>query len=108
MIEVISASCAVNISMREPGNLKKRKFVRSTKSKSFDDRIYVPKDTTSDHYIQFINGTMDIIDEFPEMQEFLIVMDNASIYAPFIIDPIIIKREYAPVYLLPYSPELNY
>lgn len=69
---------------------------------------FVPKDTTSGHYMQFINGTMDIMNEFREMQEFLIVTDNASICVPFIINPIIIKREYAPVYLLPYLPKLNY
>ncbi|KAG0929579.1 hypothetical protein G6F57_001341 [Rhizopus arrhizus] len=50
---------------------------------------------------------MDIINEFPEMREFHIVIDNAPIHVTSMIDPIIIKRENIPIYLLPYSPELN-
>lgn len=34
-------------------------------------------------------------------------MDNAPIHVPDSIDPIIDKRGYEPVYLPPYSPELN-
>ncbi|KAG1471174.1 hypothetical protein G6F56_002274 [Rhizopus delemar] len=36
-----------------------------------------------------------------------IVMDNAHIHVPALIDPLIEKRGYVPVYLPPYSPELN-
>lgn len=36
-----------------------------------------------------------------------IVMDNAPIHIPNLINPIIKKRGYIPVYLPPYSPELN-
>ncbi|KAG1419106.1 hypothetical protein G6F57_023698 [Rhizopus arrhizus] len=50
---------------------------------------------------------MDIMDTFPEMQGFHIVMDNAPIHTPSVIDPLIEKRGYIPVYLPPYSPELN-
>lgn len=34
-------------------------------------------------------------------------MDNAPIYAPGLIDHVILNRGYRPVYLPPYSPELN-
>jgi hypothetical protein len=44
---------------------------------------------------------MDIMDEFPEMWGFHIIMDNASIHVPNIIDPVIIRRGYIPVYLPP-------
>lgn len=37
-----------------------------------------------------------------------IVMDNAApIHSPDFVDPVIIGRNYVPVYLPPYSPELN-
>lgn len=49
---------------------------------------------------------MDIMGEFPEVQEVFIVMDSVSTQAPFRIDPIIIIKRYTPVYLPPYSLEL--
>ncbi|KAG2192802.1 hypothetical protein INT47_005349 [Mucor saturninus] len=63
--------------------------------------------TTGGHYLQFLSDTMDIMDEFPEMKGYFIIMDNAPIYVPGVIDPVIVKRGYTPVYLPPYSPELN-
>lgn len=50
---------------------------------------------------------MDFMDEFSEMKGYFIVMYNAPIHVPEIIDPIIMQRGHAPVYLSPYSPELN-
>lgn len=47
------------------------------------------------------------MDEFPEMKGYFIIMDNAPIHVPEMIDPIIMQRGYTPVYLPPYSPELN-
>lgn len=41
------------------------------------------------------------------MKGYFIVMDNAPIHAPDMIDPVIEKRGCTPVYLPPYSPELN-
>ncbi|KAG0742749.1 hypothetical protein G6F57_000931 [Rhizopus arrhizus] len=93
--------------MRESGNIKRRKVVGATKRKATEDRIFIPKGTTSGHYVQFINDTMDIMGEFPEMRGFHIIMDNAPIHVPSIIDPVIIRRRYIQVYLPPYSPELN-
>lgn len=107
VIGAISAIGVVNLSMREAGNVKKRKVVGATKRKTPEDRLSVPKGTTGGHYLQFLNDTMDIMDEFSEMKGYFIVMDNAPIHIPEIIDPVIIKRGYNPVYLPPYSPELN-
>lgn len=50
---------------------------------------------------------MDIMDEFPEMKGVFIVMNNAPIYVPEIIDLMIKKRGNIPVYLPPCSPEIN-
>jgi transposase len=55
----------------------------------------------------FTNDTMDIMDEFPEMNGYFIIMDNAPIHVPEMIDPLIIKRGYTQVCLPLYSPELN-
>ncbi|KAG1137536.1 hypothetical protein G6F37_005907 [Rhizopus arrhizus] len=97
---VISAFSVVNLSMSKPGNLKKKKAAWAIKRKA-------PKNITPCHYMQRINDTMGIMDEFPEMQEFDIVMDNTPIHVLEMFDPIIIKREYTPVYLPPHSPERN-
>ncbi|KAG1441154.1 hypothetical protein G6F56_011611 [Rhizopus delemar] len=85
--------------MRESGNTKKRKAP--------EDRLSVPKGTTGGHYLQFLNDTMDIMDDFPEMKGYCIIKDNAPIHAPKLIDPVITKRGYTPIYLPPYLPELN-
>jgi hypothetical protein len=107
IIGTISAFSIVNISLREAGNVKKRKVVGVTKKKATEDRISVPKGTTSGHYLNFINDTMDIMDEFPEMKGVFIVMNNAPVYVPEIIDLKIKKRGNTPVYLPPCSPEIN-
>jgi len=69
----------------------------------------IPKRTTSGHYVQFISDdTMNLMDEFPHIKGTHIVMDNnAPIYSQQLVDPVIIERGYIPVYLSPYSPELN-
>ncbi|EIE83729.1 hypothetical protein RO3G_08434 [Rhizopus delemar RA 99-880] len=41
------------------------------------------------------------------MKGFHVVMDNAPIHSRDVVDPIISERGYIPVYLPPYSPELN-
>ncbi len=50
---------------------------------------------------------MDIMDEFPEMKGFFIVMGSAPIHVPAMIDPVIVSRGYKPLYLPHYLLELN-
>ncbi|KAG1372799.1 hypothetical protein G6F61_010727 [Rhizopus arrhizus] len=107
VLGAISAAGVDNVKLRESGNIKKRKVVGATKRKAPEDQLSVPKGTTGEHYLQFINDTMDIMDEFPEMKGYFIIMDNAPIHVPEMIGPIIMKQGYTPVYLPPYSPELN-
>ncbi|KAG1464956.1 hypothetical protein G6F46_009144 [Rhizopus delemar] len=107
VLGTISAIGVVNMKLRESGNLKRRKVVGATKRKAPEDQLSVPKGTIGEHYLQFISDTMDIMDGFSEMKDYFIIMDNAPIHVPEIIDPIIIQRGYIPVYLPPYSPELN-
>lgn len=93
--------------MREPGNVKRRKVVRATKRKAPGDKLSMPNGTTDAPYMYFIIDTMNIMDAFPDMQGFHVVMDNAPIHVPSIISPLIEKRGYVPVYLPPYSSKLN-
>jgi transposase len=67
----------------------------------------IPKGITAGYCLWFIGDKLDIMDVFPNMKGFHIVMDNSPIHSPDAIDPIIKEREYIPLYLPPYSPELN-
>lgn len=67
----------------------------------------IPKGTTAGYYLRFISDMLDIMDGFLNMKGFHIVMDNTPIHSLDAIDPIIKEREYIPLYLPPYSPELN-
>jgi hypothetical protein len=107
VLGAISFAGVVNVSMREPGNIKRRKVIGATKRKAPSDQVSVPNGTTGAHYMHFIVDTMDIMDAFSDMKGYHIVMDNARIHVPALIDPLIEKRGYVPVYLPPYSPELN-
>ncbi|KAG2192806.1 hypothetical protein INT47_005353 [Mucor saturninus] len=71
----------------DPGNVKRRKVVGATKRKVPGDAASViPKVTTAGHYLQFISDTLDIMDEFPNMKGFHIVMDNAPIHSHSLVD----------------------
>lgn len=77
------------------------------REKAPEDRLSVPKGTTGGHFMQFIFDTMDIMDQFPEIKGHHLVMDNTPIHVHSIVDSLIVNREYTPVYLPPYSTELN-
>lgn len=82
IIGAVSAFGAVNVSIRDPGNVKERRIVGATRRKAPGDVApSIPKGTTTGHYIQFISDTLDIMDEFPNMKGFHIVMDNSPIHA---------------------------
>ncbi|KAG1455572.1 hypothetical protein G6F55_006995 [Rhizopus delemar] len=107
ILGAISSVGVINVSMRKPGNVKKRKVHGATKRKASRDRLSVPKGTTGAHCMHFIIDTLDIMDNFPAMKGFHIIMDNVPIHVPEVVDPLIIKRGYVPIYLPPYSLELN-
>lgn len=108
VIGAVSSFGVVNVSMRETGSVKKRKVVGATKRKAAGDAgAAISKGTKAGHYLRFISDTLDIMDAFPNMKGFHIVMDNTPIHSSDAIDPIIKERGYIPLYLPPYSPELN-
>ncbi|KAG1152798.1 hypothetical protein G6F37_000839 [Rhizopus arrhizus] len=84
----VSAFGVVNVSMREPGNVKKRRVVGAKKRKTPEDAVAaIPKGTTAGHFVQFISDTLDMMDEFPNMKGFYVVMDNAPIHSRDVVDP---------------------
>ncbi|KAG1142126.1 hypothetical protein G6F37_007858 [Rhizopus arrhizus] len=108
VIGAVSAFGFIYLSIRDPGNVKRRKVVGVTKRKIPGDAASsIPKGTTVGHYLHFISDTLDIMDELPNMKGFHIVMDNAAIHSHSLMDPLIIERGYVPVYLSLYSPKLN-
>lgn len=108
VIGAVSAFGVVYLSIRDPGNVKRRKVVGATNRKIPGDAAStIPKGTTAGHYLKFISDTLDIMDELLNMKGFHIIMDNAAIHNHSLVDPLIIKRGYVLVYLPPYSPELN-
>ena len=108
LIGAVFAFGVVNVSMRETGNVKKRRVVGATIQETAGDAgAAIPQGTTAGRYLWFISDTLDIMDPFPNIKGFLIVMDNTSIHSPGSIDPIIKERGHIPLYLPPYSPELN-
>ncbi|CEP10703.1 hypothetical protein, partial, partial [Parasitella parasitica] len=53
------------------------------------------------------NNTMDLMEQYPDMKGFYIVMDNAPIHTADDIDEMIPKGGYKSINLSTYSPELN-
>lgn len=54
VLGAISSVGLVNVSMREPGSVKRRKVVGATKRKAPGDKLSMPKGTTGAHYMHFI------------------------------------------------------
>ena len=71
------------------------------------DGGYASTGTTANHFLIFLNKTMDIMDAYPEFKNYYLVMDNACIHHTKDIEATIIERGYRCIYLPPYSSELN-
>ncbi|KAG1140346.1 hypothetical protein G6F37_009256 [Rhizopus arrhizus] len=95
----ISATGLINVSLRVPKRIKKRKLGRETDAYSTG--------TVTGHYLSFLKATLDEMDKYPEMKGHYLVMDNAPIHSSTDIGRYIRSRGYRYVYLPPYSPELN-
>lgn len=88
------SSGIINVSVRKTSNLKIRRVAGATKRKAPRDRLNLHKETNGEHFMQFIVGTIDIMDQFSEMKGYHLVMDNASIHVRSIIDSLIaIKKK---------------
>jgi hypothetical protein len=80
IIGTISAfGVVVNVSIGDSKNVKKGKIVGAIKRKAAGDAVSaIPKGTTASHYVQFISDTLNIMNKFPNMKGFHLVMDNCS------------------------------
>ncbi|KAG1179640.1 hypothetical protein G6F71_000853 [Rhizopus microsporus] len=99
ILGAISAAGLINVSLRVPKRIKKRKLGRETDGYSIG--------TVTGHYLSFLKATLDEMDKYPEMKGHYLVMDNAPIHSSTDIGKYIHSRGYRYVYLPPYSPELN-
>ncbi|CEG75787.1 Putative Piso0_000048 protein [Rhizopus microsporus] len=95
----ISAIGLINVSLRVPKRIKKRKLGSVTDGYSTG--------TVTGHYLSFVKMTLDEMDKHSEMKRHYLVMDNAPIHSSADIGKYIHSRGYRFVYLPPYSPELN-
>lgn len=106
-ITILGAICAagiINLSLRKPqavASRKKRKL-GSDKHEAVNGRV----GTRSEHYLEFLNSVMDVLDQASLKGKYL-VMDNAPIHSPRVIQETVQRRGYHCLYLLPYSPFLN-
>ncbi|KAL9536687.1 hypothetical protein PS6_011831 [Mucor atramentarius] len=91
ILGVISATGLINVSLRVPKRIKKRKLGRATDGYSTG--------TVTGHYLSFVKATLDEMDRYPEMMGHYPVMDNAPIHNSTDIGKYINSRGY--------SPELN-
>jgi transposase len=99
ILGAISATGLINVSLRVPKCIKKRKLGHETDVYSTG--------TVTGHYLSFVKATLDEMDRYPEMKGHYLVMDNAPIHSSTDIGKYINSRGYQYVYLPPYSPELN-
>ena len=105
-VTILGAICelrVINVSLRKPQAVqssKKRK--RSNGTTVLNGRI----GTRIEHFIEFLNNVMDILDE-NDMKGRYLVMDNAPIHTNKSIEQLIDHRGYKCAYLAPYSPFLN-
>ncbi|CEP10482.1 hypothetical protein, partial, partial [Parasitella parasitica] len=99
ILGAISATGLINVSLRVPKRVKKRKLGRETDGYSVG--------TVTGHYLSFLKATLDEMDKYPEMKGHYLVMDNAPIHSSIDMGKYIHSRGYRCVYLPPYSPELN-
>lgn len=91
----ISATGLINISLRDPKCIKKRKLDTYRKG------------TAMGYYLSFFKATLDEMDKHPEMKEHYLVRNNVPVHSLTDIGKCIHSRGYQYVYLPPYSPELN-
>lgn len=68
----ISANGFINVSLRVPKRIKKRKLGRATDGYSTG--------TVRGHYLSFVKATLDEMDTYPEMKGHYLVLYNAPIH----------------------------
>ncbi|KAI9267180.1 hypothetical protein EDC94DRAFT_494243, partial [Helicostylum pulchrum] len=73
ILGALSATDLINVSLRVPKRIKKRKLGRETDGYSIG--------IMTGHYLSFLKATLDEMDKYPEMKGHYLVMDNAPIHS---------------------------
>lgn len=107
ILGVIATVGVVNIDVRVPQMNKRIKVAGGPKRKTATTKKSRKKGTTTGHYLNFLSGTLDHLDKYPELKGFYLVMDNAPIHNHEEIETLVTNRGYRCVCIPPYSPELN-
>ena len=112
-ISIIDAICekgVIDLTLHKPkgcsekaNGMKKRK---RGNGKTEEVEVNTRIGTRSEHFIEFLVGVMDTLDQFDIKGRYLI-MDNAAIHKVTEIQNLITSRGYKATYLPPYSPFLN-
>lgn len=107
ILGAISTIGVVNIDVRVAQMRKKMKVAGARKRKVTNAKANAKTGTRTGHYLEFLKGTLDQLDRFPELKRFYLVVDNAPIHTHDDIDNLVTSRGYRCIYLPPYLPELN-
>ncbi|EIE79863.1 hypothetical protein RO3G_04568 [Rhizopus delemar RA 99-880] len=111
VLGAISAKLVICMELRKPQEERTKRikidFANHKRKAPAKTKKPASKSTVADHYLRFLEKTMDEMDCFPELKGYYIVMDNAPIHTSDQIDKMIVARGYKSIYLPPYSPELN-
>ncbi|GAA5811079.1 hypothetical protein MFLAVUS_004508 [Mucor flavus] len=99
----VSTVDVVNIDVGVAQMRKKIKAAGARKRKGTNTKANAETGTRTGHYLEFLKGTLDQLDRFPELKGFYLVMGNAHED----IDNLVTSRGYRCIYVPPYSPELN-
>ena len=86
ILGAISTTGLINVSLRIPKRIKKRKFGFETDGYSIV--------TVTGHYLSFLKAILDKMDKYLEMKGHYLVMDNAPIHCSTDIGKYIYSRGY--------------
>ncbi|KAG1142732.1 hypothetical protein G6F37_007597 [Rhizopus arrhizus] len=101
ILGAISPFGIVNIQLYRHTMLSKRRLG------SNDLVVNDTRDIVTGHYINFVKGTLDVLDNHEKFQGHYIITDNAPIHTSKDIECYITSRSYGCIYLPPSSLELN-
>ncbi|EIE92185.1 hypothetical protein RO3G_16896 [Rhizopus delemar RA 99-880] len=112
-VSIIGAICekrVIDLTLRKPKAVQKKTNSNKKRKKENDKAEVVEANarigTRSEHFIEFLIGVMDTLDQF-DMKGRYLVMDNAAIHKVTEVKDLIASRGYKVIYLPPYSPFLN-
>ncbi|KAG1055662.1 hypothetical protein G6F43_002405 [Rhizopus delemar] len=112
-VSIIGAICekgAINLTLRKPKAVQKKTNSNKKRKRENDEAEVVEANarigTRSEHFIEFLIGVMDTLDQF-DMKGRYLAMDNVVIHKVTEVKVLIASRRYKVIYLPPCSPFLN-